>query len=173
MSNATDICCLCGKPATDENPMTREHVPPKQFYPKKLRHGLNLWTVPTHRTCNNRFKNDEEYFYHVLYPLVANTNSQMADVVHDDLKRRAKQPQTRAIMRSILSTAERTTSSGLFLPPGMVRMSANEGCLEQVAIKIGRCLFVTVRRSVLLTCLVSWGCNQINPGRISDGGLKE
>lgn len=149
MSNATDVCCLCGKPATDEDPITREHVPPKQFYPKSLRGGLNLWVVPTHRSCNNKHKADEEYFYHALYPLVANVNARMAGVILDDLKRRAKRPQTPTLLRSILQTSQTTTQGGIVLPPGVVRMGADQYRLQQVAIKIGRCLFYRDHKRVM------------------------
>ncbi len=141
MSDTTEVCCLCGKPATDDDPITREHVPPKQFYPKSLRAGLNLWVVPTHKSCNNRYQADEDYFFHALYPLVANSNPQMADVILDDLKRRAQHPQTPAIMRSILKTESKTTGGGIILPPGVVRLDADVYRLQQVVIKIGRCLF--------------------------------
>jgi len=149
MSDATVVCCLCGKPATDEDPITREHVPPKQFYPKPLREGLNLWVVPTHKSCNNQHKADEEYFYHALYPLVANVNPQMADVILHDLKRRAKKPQTPTLLRSILKTARNTAGSGIVLPPGIVCMNTSEYRLQQVAIKIGRCLFYRDHKRVM------------------------
>jgi hypothetical protein len=149
MSDESDICCLCGKPATDENPISREHVPPKQFYPKKLRDGLNLWVVPTHRSCNEQHKADEEYFYHVLYPLVANLNPRMGEIMLDDLKRRAKKPQTPALLRSILKTARSTTEVGFVLPPGVFRIEANKYRLQQVAIKIGRCLFYRDHKRVM------------------------
>lgn len=141
MSNRTDVCCLCGNCATDEDPITREHVPPKQFYPKSLRDGLNLWVVPTHRSCNNRYKADEEYFYHVLFPLVANAGQRIAGVIFDDLKRRAAKPQTPALLRSILQSSKSVTDGGIILPSGTVRLDADEYRLQQVAIKIGRCLF--------------------------------
>lgn len=141
MGDAPDVCCLCGKFATDEDPITREHVPPKQFYPKSLRRGLNLWVVPTHKSCNNKHKADEEYFYHALYPLVANANPSTADVILDDLERRAKKPQTPVLLRSLLQSPRTTTSGGIVLPPGMVRLNVDEGRVQQVAIKIARCLF--------------------------------
>ena len=149
MSDATDVCCLCGKPATEEDPITREHVPPKQFYPKSLRSGLNLWVVPTHKSCNNKYKADEEYFYHALYPLVANANPRTADVILDDLKRRAKKPQTPTLLRSILQTSQTITEGGITLPPGIVRMDVEEYRLQQVAIKIGRCLFYRDHKRVM------------------------
>ncbi|MFN0196269.1 MAG: hypothetical protein ACKVT0_05965 [Planctomycetaceae bacterium] len=141
MSDATEICCLCGKPAMDGDPISREHVPPRQFYPKSLRDGLNLWVVPTHISCNNQHKEDEEYFYHASYPLVANVNPQMADVILDDLKRRAEKPQTPTLLRSILKTKRTTTEGGIVLPPGVISLDFDKIRLQQVAIKIGRCLF--------------------------------
>lgn len=141
MRPPNDVCCLCGKPATKENPISREHVPPKQFFPKSLRSGLNLWVVPTHRSCNNAYKADEEYFYHALYFLVANANPAMADLILSDLERRAKKPQTPTLLRAILQTSGTTTGGGIVLPPPVVRLAADEYRIQQVAIKIGRCLF--------------------------------
>ena len=149
MSDANVVCCLCGKPATDKDPITREHVPPKQFYPKPLRDGLNLWVVPTHKSCNNQHKANEEYFYHALYPLVANVNPQTAGVILDDLKRRAKKPQTPTLLRSILKTSRTTTEGGIVLPPGVVRLDADKHRLQQVASKIGRCLFYREHKRVM------------------------
>jgi hypothetical protein len=150
MSDATDVCCLCGKPETEEAPLTQEHVPPKQFYPKSLRGGLNLWVVRTHKSCNNKNKQDEEYFYHALYPLVANANPQTAAVILDDLKRRAKKPQTPTLLRDILRTSQtNTTGGGIVLPPGIVRLDVSQYRLQQVAIKIGRCLFYRDHKRVM------------------------
>jgi len=136
-------CCLCGKKGTNENPITREHVPPKQFYPKSVRsqQNLNLWVVPTCRDCNESYKSDEEYFFHSLYPLVANTNRSMGETILQDLRRRAKQPQTPALIRSLLRTSRATTEAGIVLPSGMVSLSVDERRIQQVAIKIARCLF--------------------------------
>lgn len=151
MTDATGVCCLCGKAATADDPITREHVPPRQFYPKSIRsrNDLNLWTVPTHRSCNNKHKNDEEYFYHALYPLVANANPRTAKVILDDLKRRSEKPQTPRLLRSILKTARRTTEGGLLLPAGVIRIDADMARLQQVAIKIGRCLFYRDHKRVM------------------------
>lgn len=149
MSNETQVCCLCGKYATADDRITREHVPPKQFYPRSLRDGLNLWVVPTHKSCNNKHKADEEYFYHALYPLVANVNPKTAEVILDDLKRRAKEPQTPTLLRSILKTSRTTTEGGILLPPGVVRVNANKCRLQQVAIKIGRCLYYRDHKRVM------------------------
>jgi hypothetical protein len=141
MLDEIQLCCLCGKAATACDPITREHVPPKQFYPKSLRDGLNLWVVPTHKSCNNKHQRDEDYFYLAVYPLVANVNPRAAGVIVDDLKRRAKSRQTPTLLRSILQKSRTTTDGGLVLPPGVVRIDASKYRLQQVATKIGRCLF--------------------------------
>jgi hypothetical protein len=97
--------------------------------------------VPSHRSCNNQHKADEEYFYLALYPLVANVNPGTGNVILADLRRRARQPQTRTLVRSILKTASTATKGGIMLPPGVVRFNTNKHRLQQVAVKIARCLF--------------------------------
>ena len=149
MSDLAEVCCLCGKSATKGDPITREHVPPKQFYPKSLRSGVNLWVVPTHGSCNNKHKADEEYFYHALYPLVANVNPRTADIIWDDLERRAKKPQTPTLLRGILQTEQTVTGGGIVLPPGMVRLDVDAYRLQQVAIKIGRFLFYRDHKRIM------------------------
>lgn len=140
-NRANKLCCLCGRLSTDENPITREHVPPKQFYPEKLRRNVNLWVVASCESCNREFKSHEEYFLHALYPLVQKLNPSVADVVWEDLKRRAKQHQTRHLLRKILREARRTTLGGIVLPPGAVELSIDLYRIQQVAMKIARCLY--------------------------------
>jgi hypothetical protein len=48
------ICYYCGQPAT-----TREHAPPKSFFPKKT--NLQLKTVPACEKHNNAKSNDDQY----------------------------------------------------------------------------------------------------------------
>lgn len=141
MSRESKLCCLCGAPGTSKDLITREHVPPKQFYPKSLRDGLNLWVVPTHRRCNESYREHEEYFYCSLAALAIQQNPGMHKELMDDLERRAKKPQTRVLLRSILRTARARTSGGVLLPPGIVCLEPDTFRLQQVAIKIGRCLF--------------------------------
>lgn len=140
-NRANEFCCLCGRLSTAGNLITREHVPPKQFYPVKLRRNVNLWVVPSCETCNQGFKSHEEYFLHALYPLVRELNPSVAADVWEDLQRRAKQPQTRRLFRQILSKARRTTLGGIVLPQGAVELSIDLYRIQQVAMKIARCLY--------------------------------
>lgn len=120
-----------------------DHVPPKQFYPKSVRieEDLNLWVVPTHKRCNGEYKKDEEYFYHSLCLLVANTNPRMGSVVFKDIERRAKNPQSRTLIRGVVKTASNKTKGGLFLPDGVASFRVNKPRIERVAIKIAQGLF--------------------------------
>jgi hypothetical protein len=142
------ICHLCGEAITKRMPgsddsQTREHVPPKQFYPKPMRAGLNLWTdIPAHKKCNNAYQEDEDYFYHTLYPLVQNANKELGDMMLTGIRRRAAQPQTRARIRELLETSSNTSPGGVLLPPGMVRLSGDKYRLQRVAIKIAQGVFL-------------------------------
>lgn len=145
----TLVCCLCGK-AIDAsikrgpNRKTDEHILPKQFYPKSIRlqEKLNLWSCAhSHDKCNNGYEKDETYFYHSLCLLVANGNPQMGEVVLDDIRRRAQNPQSQAILRELLKTAQTETDGGIQLPAGIVKFSVDEYRIQRVAIKIAQCLF--------------------------------
>ena len=142
------ICCLCGEPITcrdseSDYALSMDHVPPRQFYPKSTRKekNLDLWVVPTHRRCNGDYKNDEEYFYHALYPLAKAGSPLTGQTIFRDLTRRAAQPQTRVLIRGLLNTSRTETSGGILLPPGVVQLSVDEHRIQRVAIKIARGLF--------------------------------
>ena len=148
MSTATPTCCICGAviDATDkESPdaLSMDHVPPKQFYPKSIRveGNLNLWSTPTHKRCNCDYKKDEEYFYHSLYPLVANVNQKMGQTIFKDIKRRAQKPQSRTMIRGLLKTARTETEGGIQLPAGIFQMRVNEYRIQRIAIKIAQGVF--------------------------------
>lgn len=145
MSDENIQCCLCGKiidnnPESDGLALSMDHVPPKQFYPKEIRQqqDLNLELAPSHKSCNQDFRQDEEYFYHSLYPLVANNNPAMGNVILQDFRRRSHKPQTPAMIRKIMKTASRETLGGIHLPPGIIGLDLDELRLQRIAIKIAR-----------------------------------
>ncbi len=78
-----------------------EHAVAKQFYPEPIRRELRdrLRTVPSHRRCNSSVKTDEEYFYHRFAALVMARNESIRSTLLQDMKRRAKKPQTRVMLR--------------------------------------------------------------------------
>lgn len=138
-------CYICGK-VIDNNPedvgrrLSMDHVPPKQFYAKEIRQqqNLNLERVPSHKNCNEDYREDEEHFFHSLYPLVADNNPIMGSVILRDFKRRAHKPQTPAMIRRILKTTTKVTEGGIHLPSGKIELSLDESRLQRVVIKIAR-----------------------------------
>jgi hypothetical protein len=143
------ICHLCGK-AIDEGEISREHVPPKSFYPLKVRQGLNLETVPAHKSCNKSYRKDEEYFQHGLYAQVLNVKSKISSSLTADYKRRATQPQTPAMFRRILKETSNVTPGGILLPSGKYAISLDKMRIQNVVIKILRGIYY-IRYNSFLT----------------------
>jgi len=136
-------CCLCGE-SIDQNAeceddkLSWDHVPPKQFIPKELRNspGLNLWKVPSHKGCNGAYRPDEEYFYHAFTIQVQGSNPKIGLTLFNDLRRRVHKPQTPAIIRKILAQATTVTPGGIVLPPPIVQIPIDVYRVQQVALKI-------------------------------------
>jgi len=143
--NTTQICYLCGdvidpNSIQDQLKLSRDHIPPKQFFPKQIRidENLNLEWAPSHKKCNNDYKNDEDYFYHSLYPLVANSNPGMAQTVFQDFKRRSRNPQTPTMLRDIFANASRISSGGIILPENKVVIDLDLFRIQRITGKIAR-----------------------------------
>src|SRR5947209_7969634 len=69
-----DICYDCGLPMAKDR--TRDHVPPRSFFPPSLRKQKNLSrldVVWAHRKCNKSYELDEKYFFQALAPLARRT----------------------------------------------------------------------------------------------------
>lgn len=139
------VCYLCGNIikhdiTDDQLKPSMDHVPPKQFFPKQIRMArhLNLELISSHKKCNNEYKDDEDYFFHSLYPLVANNNPNMAQVIFNDFSRRSRNPQTPAMLRSIFSNASRTTKGGIILPAHKVEINIDIARIHRIAGKIAR-----------------------------------
>jgi hypothetical protein len=142
------LCALCGQsiadnPADPDDQETDEHVPPLQFIPKAMRPQLRerLWKVPSHRRCNQSHKLDEEYFLHYLSPLVAAQNESMGKLLLAELTRRLKKPQSRGLIRRLLKERTYKSPGGIILPPGLVRINYNVVRIQNVAVKVAKCLF--------------------------------
>ena len=59
--NLPNICYECGA-TLDKESLTKEHVPPKSFFPKSDRDSLI--TVPACVKHNGGKSDDDEYFFH-------------------------------------------------------------------------------------------------------------
>ena len=129
--------------------LSMDHVPPRQFYMKQIREtqNINLDVAPSHRRCNESYKEDEEYFYASMYAYVAKNHPPMGTLYFQDLIRRSKRPQTPAKLRKILSTAVIVTEGGIHLPNGMRRLTLYRTRIERTVVKIARgILFLSIDR---------------------------
>jgi len=144
-SKLDPICYLCGD-AVERSPrdadmrLSMDHIRPRQFFPQPLRKQVNpnLDVVPSHKRCNNGYKDDEDYFYASLYPLVANGNAPMAKVIFSDFIRRSRKKQTPAMLRNIFSSASGISAGGIILPRGKIEVLVDEARIQRVAGKIAR-----------------------------------
>ncbi len=135
-----EICYLCGK-SIEKGRLARDHVPPKAFYPKDVRAGLNLQVVPSHKECNEAYRKDEEYFQHAFYVEVLRQQPAITPHLKNDFLRRSRKPQTPAMIRKILKGASAITPGGIHLPPSTLQLKIDRARIEKVALKIARGLF--------------------------------
>lgn len=137
MSNKVNkICYLCGNQIAGKS--SDDHVPPKQFYPKEIRENLNLQLAPSHGQCNNEYKDDEEYFYASLYPLVEKHNPKMAAIILRDFVRRCQKPQMPAMLRKIFGDVSGISQGGIILPASIVEINVDLYKIQRIAGKIAR-----------------------------------
>lgn len=122
-------CYLCG--ATSD--LTRDHLPPKSFFPKPRPN--NLITVACCKTCNNNFSKDDEYF-RVAASALINSNSSgrliWKRVVQSTLpsKRIAKRIDE---LRNTIEPAVIRTSFGMF---GASKMEFDAASIERFLIRL-------------------------------------
>ncbi len=137
-SPGQSICHLCGKALEDDR--SREHVPPQQFFPKDLRDGVNLLTIPTHRECNASYAKDEEYVFQSLSATAVQSPVGWA-------LRRDRRHRVRSMGRPGLVLHEKVLAEfdqrpgGLHLPQYLVAKTFDGPRVHRVMWKIVRGLF--------------------------------
>lgn len=137
----TEICYLCGYAlGKSSHKLDRDHVPPKRFFPKKIRKqkNTNLLTVPVHRECNISYQSDEDYFINSIAPLAGDTTC--GKLVLEDLSRSFGRPAGKRLGESVLNEFEKRPSD-LYLPKGKVAKRYNGTRVRRVLWKIIRGLF--------------------------------
>lgn len=137
-----ETCSICGELIPDDE-LTWEHTPPKLFHPKAIRPEIKgqLWTVPSHRGCNEKYRMDEEYLYYFLAGMVFSQNPEMGQILLNDIRDRAKNPQTRGLIRRFLKEAKSITSGGIHLPPGISYIQPDMVRVQNVVLKIAQCIY--------------------------------
>ncbi len=143
---AAAICHLCGEAL--EGKITREHVPPRQFFPKSLRGGARLLTVPTHRECNESYSKDEQYVVHSLGPLAF--GKPVGEELRKDLRRSYwREDGSGARLYFKVHREFQSRRGSLFLPPDLVAKNYDGRRVRRVMWKIVRGLFYHHRRRYL------------------------
>ncbi len=113
----TKICYLCGQPI--EGKISRDHVPPSQFFTKIFRktQSPNLLTLPTHENCNKSYQSDEDYFFVALAGL--NENAQIHEWLIGDVRKSIWREEAQGLRQAVLSEFS-STFSGIYLPDNLV-----------------------------------------------------
>lgn len=130
-----EICYLCGLPLTD--PVSDDHVPPKQFYAKSVRriHNPNLQTLPTHTPCNKAYQKDEDYFVHCVGPVAMDSYS--GSELFKDIAKSLQRPEAQRLAGMIMSEFDQRPS-GLYLPHGRIVKRPQGDRITRVIWKIVR-----------------------------------
>lgn len=145
----TEICYLCGEVidlvATEEGEkITRDHFPPRVFFPKNMREKgafKNLETFPTHQKCNASFKEDEEYVARVMSLFVGDKNSIGGALLTDFGLHAQSHPEHSLVLKNILQNVSSQMPSGLYMPPGKFSLNFYGDRVERVFWKIARGLY--------------------------------
>ena len=136
-----EICHLCGN-VIDSNvtepsmEMSREHVPPLQFFPKQIRGEIknSLLVLPTHKGCNQSFQADEEYFIHT-YSIHVNGSTNAQHLI-SDIRRRAQSKQSHRLLQMIENEFSNITPGGIVLPSGTLVHNVSAPRVDRVLRKI-------------------------------------
>jgi len=157
-ARTTSICYLCGETLTP--PISRDHIPPRQFFGKVFRRAGELdemdW-LPTHHNCNESYSRDEEYFTATFATVAVKRPAGQA--LLEDIAERVKRGSQ--IPLSKMVDAELEPVEGM--PEGMpkfVKKSFNRKRVERVIWKILRGIhFLRTQRFVpeLTPQRVWWG----------------
>jgi len=147
-SKPNEICYLCGN-GIEKDRLARDHVPPIAFYPKNVRAGLNLQVAPSHKECNEAYREDEEYFQHAFFVEVLNQQPPITAHLKNDFLRRAQKTQTPAMIRKILKETFNVTPGGIHLPSNKYVMTIDQARIERVVLKIIRGLFYLENKNFL------------------------
>ncbi|MHC4397232.1 MAG: hypothetical protein ACYS1A_16465 [Planctomycetota bacterium] len=129
------ICYLCGHEITGK--VSKEHVPPKQFYAKALRQArsLNLLTLPSHEDCNKSYQDDEDYFFAALAGL--NEDAKIHEWLMGDVRKKIWRNDADGLRQKVLSEFSETVS-GIYLPKNLVAKKFDVKRANRVVWKIVR-----------------------------------
>jgi len=129
-------CYLCGEALSA--PINRDHVPPRRFFAPELRKQFKvteLITLPTHVSCNERWRLDEEYFVHTLLPFARGSTS--GDALFRDGIARFRKGENVPLANQVLQEFQHVVG-GVILPANRVAKKIDPDRAHDVIYKIVR-----------------------------------
>jgi len=136
------ICYLCGTPGE----LTKEHIVPLNLFP--LSHGENLWTAPSHRSCNGRLAADEELFRVFVSGQAGDTATGSETWRTLVRKTVAKQPKMRAMFASTMRDVELRTQADIYIGKAKAAFVERER-IDHVVKKIVKGLYLRAEGTIL------------------------
>lgn len=154
MDEKLKLCMFCGKEIRPED-LTWEHFAPKGLWDKERPQGTR--TVPAHRSCNQSYSDDNEYFRDVLVSeLGADKHPEVKKILAGTLERKLKKrPGSLAKTFKGLAIREVATSSGLLIGTAP-SFSIEWDRLERVLINIMRGVYFITQNAPLPQ---DWKCS--------------
>ena len=141
-------CYLCGGPLRRSK--SKDHCPPKVLFPKEMRIQLNasqLITIPTHEECNRSYREDEEYFEHVMHLFSAGSTA--GKYAFDKFKQiLTERTETQKLGMHILRSLDLPRIGPISSAEEMMKRISRER-IERVAWKIVRGLYLHHHRAIL------------------------
>ena len=167
------ICYLCGKQIRKKKEKSKDHVPPKHIFPSEIRRSHNLselLTLPTHKKCNAKYREDEEYF--VASAGTIRKDNPVLMALWKDIGKSVKRPEGKKFGQRILSESlDRLPMSGLIVPGKAVK-TMDKFRIDRVMEKIARGLLYHHYGKVL-PAQIQYNCFYYGPRAIYPLGSSE
>lgn len=121
---------------TAREDVSRDHVPARQLFPSSVvqQGRTQLRTVISHRSCNQSFQADEDYFRATVLPFSEGTPGARA-LLDDHRRVRVERP---TVAQQWESRITNVTPNGLLLPAGTFGMTVDDRRLNRVIWKVVR-----------------------------------
>lgn len=144
-------CVYCGSTAN----LTKDHIPPRCFFDTPP--PPNLITVPSCRTCNERFSRDDEKARNLLTSLEFTV---LHSAVRNELegKRNRSMAAARANLKAMLdcmTLADRYSPGGVYLGTAPA-LNLDQPCMNRFFERLTRGLLYRENRIGFIKCRVEW-----------------
>jgi hypothetical protein len=114
-------CVLC----SETGPLTEEHIPPQNLWPRKRSIRNRCLSVPACQKCNNESARDDEYFRIVVAQSAETGDHPEVKTIQPEINRSIERVDFPGLKRVVLGRAfpvEQTTEAGLFIGRRLAHM---------------------------------------------------